>query len=360
MQTHKTHQRFLSVDALRGLTVAAMLLVNSAGDWDHVYPWLEHASWHGATPADFIFPFFLFIVGVSLYLALMPKLEAGSDRLDLARTVVWRGVRIIALGLLLHLIAYALIPGREFRLLGVLQRIGLCFILAGLLLIYVRRVSFLAWISAAILLLYWGLLSLAGSYEPHMNLVDQIDTRLLGHLAYSFDVKTGLAQEPEGLLSTIPALVSVLVGVLAGALLRGGLTPRLWQAAIFCALVAWCWSVVLPFNKQLWTSSFVLWTSSFACLALWLAHHLIDRSAWPALGLSFGINAIAAYAGSWILTCILAALGWMTPLYQQLFAAHLEPALGSEFSSFAFAAAFTGVFAFLMYFLRRVGWRFSI
>jgi predicted acyltransferase len=356
----KTHQRFLSVDALRGLTVAAMLLVNSAGDWDHVYPWLEHAGWHGATPADFIFPFFLFIVGVSLYLALTPKLEAGNNRHGLARTVVWRGVRIIALGLLLHAIAYALIPGREFRLMGVLQRIGLCFIVAGLWLIYVRRLSVLAMTAGAILLLYWGVLSLAGSYEPHVNMVDQVDTKVLGKLAYSFDASTGLAQEPEGLLSTIPALVSVLLGVLAGAALRVGQIQRLWQCAILSAVVAWAWSLYLPLNKQLWTSSFVLWTTSFACIALWLAHRLIDRAGWPAIGLSFGINAIAAYAGSWILTCILAALGWMTPLYQQLFAAHLAPVLGSAFSSFAFAAAFTGVFALLMYFLRKVGWRFSI
>lgn len=356
----KTMQRFLSVDALRGLTVAAMLLVNSAGDWDHVYPWLEHASWHGATPADFIFPFFLFIVGVSLYLALTPKLDAGVDRFDLARTVVWRGVRIIALGLLLHAIAYALIPGREFRLMGVLQRIGLCFIFAGLLLIYVRRLSLLAMLSAAILLLYWGALSMAASYEPHINLVDQLDTKVLGKLAYSFDVNTGLAQEPEGLLSTIPALVSVLLGVLAGAVLRAGQTQRLWQSAILLALVAWIWSWYLPFNKQLWTSSFVLWTTSFACIALWVAHHLVDRGSWPALGLSFGINAIAAYAGSWIATCVLAGMGWMTPLYQHIFAAYLAPGLGSEFASFAFAASFTGLFALLMLSLRKVGWRFSI
>ena len=183
MSEVKIPQRFLSVDALRGLSVAAMLLVNSAGDWDHVYPWLEHARWHGVTPADFIFPFFLFIVGVSLYLALTPKLEnnlvTGRSNVMLARTVMWRGVRIVALGVLLHLIAYALIPGREFRLMGVLQRIGLCFILSGLLLIYVQRLSVLAMISGAILLFYWGLLSLAGSYQPHMNLVDQIDSQVL-------------------------------------------------------------------------------------------------------------------------------------------------------------------------------------
>lgn len=356
----KTMQRFLSVDALRGLTVAAMLLVNSAGDWDHVYPCLEHASWHGATPADFIFPFFLFIVGVSLYLALTPKLDAGVNRFDMARTVVWRGARIIALGLLLHAIAYALIPGREFRLMGVLQRIGLCFIFAGLLLIYVRRLRLLAILSAAILLLYWGLLSLGASYEPHINIVDQFDTKVLGKLAYSFDVNTGLAQEPEGLLSTIPALVSVLLGVLAGAVLRAGQAQRLWQSALLLALVAWIWSGYLPFNKQLWTSSFVLWTTSFACIALWVVHHLVDRGSWPALGLSFGTNAIAAYAGSWIVTCVLAGMGWMTPIYQQIFAAHLVPSVGPEFASFAFAASFTGLFALLMVGLRKVGWRFSI
>jgi predicted acyltransferase len=356
----QTNQRFLSVDALRGLTVAAMLLVNSAGDWDHVYPWLEHASWHGSTPADFIFPFFLFIVGVSLYLALTPKLEAGVSRSDLARTVVWRGVRIVALGLLLHAIAYALIPGREFRLMGVLQRIGLCFILAGLLFIYVRRLSLLAVILVGMLLAYWGLLSMAGSYAPHLNLVDQIDTQLLGKLAYSFDPRTGLAQEPEGLLSTITAVCSVLFGIFAGAFLRKGQAQRLWQCAIVAGALAWAWSFYFPLNKQLWTSSFVLWTTSFACLALYLAHRLIDRAAWPALGLSFGINAIAAYAGSWVVTCILAAGAWMEPLYRQGFAAHLAMAYGPEFSSFAFAASFTGVFAGLMLILRRIGWRFSI
>ncbi|MFZ6801450.1 acyltransferase family protein [Undibacterium sp. Di24W] len=360
----KSPQRFLSVDALRGLSVAAMLLVNSAGDWDHVYPWLEHASWHGVTPADFIFPFFLFIVGVSLYLALTPKLEKnlanGLSNSVLARVVMWRGARIIALGVFLHLIAYALIPGREFRLMGVLQRIGLCFIFAGLLLIYVRRFSALAIISGAILLFYWGLLSLAGSYEPHINLVDQIDSRVLGKLAYSFDARTGLAQEPEGLLSTIPALVSVLLGVFAGTLLRTGQTQRLLQFAIFFAILAWTWSFYFPMNKQLWTSSFVLCTTSFACVALWLAHRLIDQAQWPAIGISFGINAIAAYAGSWILTCILAGTGWMSPFYQRYFAANLVSIWGAEFSSFIFAASFTGFFAVLMFVLRKVGWRFSI
>nr|WP_314861334.1 heparan-alpha-glucosaminide N-acetyltransferase domain-containing protein [uncultured Undibacterium sp.] len=360
----KTPQRFLSVDALRGLSVAAMLLVNSAGDWSHVYPWLEHASWHGVTPADFIFPFFLFIVGVSLYLALTPKLESnlakGLSNAELVHTVVWRGMRIIALGVLLHFIAYALIPGREFRLMGVLQRIGICFIVAGLLLIYVRRLSVLAMVSGVILLFYWGLLSVAGSYEPHLNLVDQIDSKVLGKLAYSFDVRTGLAQEPEGLLSTLPALVSVLLGVFAGASLRTGYAQRLWQSAILYAILAWAWSLYLPLNKQLWTSSFVLCTASFACVALWLAHRLIDRAQWPAIGLSFGINAIAAYAGSWILTCILAGTGWMSPLYQLYFAAPLASIWGAEFSSFIFAASFTGFFAILMYVLRRVGWRFSI
>jgi predicted acyltransferase len=364
MSEVKIPQRFLSVDALRGLSVAAMLLVNSAGDWDHVYPWLEHARWHGVTPADFIFPFFLFIVGVSLYLALTPKLEnnlvTGRSNVMLARTVMWRGVRIVALGVLLHLIAYALIPGREFRLMGVLQRIGLCFILSGLLLIYVQRLSVLAMISGAILLFYWGLLSLAGSYQPHMNLVDQIDSQVLGKLAYSFDASTGLSQEPEGILSTIPALVSVLLGVLAGALLRTGQTQRLWQSAILLAILAWAWSLYLPLNKQLWTSSFVLCTTSFACVALWLAHRLIDQAQWPAIGLSFGTNAIAAYAGSWILTCILAGTGWMAPLYHRYFAAHLVPIWGAEFSSFVFAASFAGFFAILMFILRKVGWRFSI
>ena len=163
--------RYLSIDALRGLTVAAMLLVNNAGDWEHVYPWLEHAVWDGTTPADFIFPFFLVIVGVSMQLAFAPKLDQGQLPSELMPKIVWRSVKIVGLGILLHLIAMWFIPGREFRLFGVLQRIGICFLFAGFIMLYVRSWRTQVGMIVSILLAYWAMLSSSGSYEPHLNLV---------------------------------------------------------------------------------------------------------------------------------------------------------------------------------------------
>ena len=353
-------QRFLSIDALRGLTVAAMLLVNNAGDWDHVYWWLEHSTWHGATPADFIFPFFLVIVGVSLYLAMSPKLEQGVSTKALVKSIVWRSCKIVALGIALHLIAQALIPGREFRLLGVLQRIGICFLIAGLVLVYVRSLRTQMLIVIGVLLAYWALLASAGSFQPHLNLVDQIDSQLLGELAYSFDPKTGLAQEPEGILSTLAAISSVLLGIQAGALLKSANFARLWQAGLLMLMIAWAWSLVFPINKSMWTSSFVMWTTGFAYLIIWLIHYLVDVVKLPPLGLSFGVNAIAAYAGSWVATCLLAATGFADVIYLRCFTSFLTPIWGAYMSSFLFAALFTGIFALIMFVLRRRGWRFSI
>ncbi|MES2047850.1 MAG: heparan-alpha-glucosaminide N-acetyltransferase domain-containing protein [Pseudomonadota bacterium] len=352
--------RFSSIDALRGLTVAAMLIVNNAGDWAHVYAWLEHAEWNGCTPADFIFPFFLLIVGVSLHLALAPKLERGANLAELTYAVFWRGVRIFFLGVALHLIAEWLIPGRNFRLMGVLQRIGICFVIVGLIAIHVCSVKTKWMLFVAILLAYTAVLSAGGPFQPDLNVVDRVDTLLLGKFAYSFNPVTGLAHDPEGILSTLPSIATVLLGLQAGAWLRSGRGQRLWQAGVVAVLLAHLASGYLPLNKQLWTPTFVLWTGGFAFLCMSLAHRSIDLRGWPALGRSFGVNAIAAYAGSWVVTCGLAATGWGQSIYQQFFAAPLVPYFGESFSSFAFAAAFTGLFWALMWMLNRLGWRITI
>lgn len=351
-------QRFSSIDALRGLTVAAMLLVNGAGDWDHVYAWLEHAAWHGTTPADFIFPFFLVIVGVSLSLAFTPKLSQAPALL--LRQIVWRGVKIIALGVALHVLADLLIPGREFRLLGVLQRIGIGFIVVGALFVLVRRAVMLYAIFAAILLGYWALLLWGGSYEPHLNIVDSFDTRWLGRLAYSYDAVSGLAQEPEGLLSSVPAWASIMMGLQAAHCLRQRQLGKLVLLGVLAIGLGAVWSSVLPMNKQLWTPSFVLWTGGFAYLLIALAHELIDRRGLPAIGVSFGVNAIFAYAGSWGLTCVLAATGGQDWIYSHVFTAWLTPVWGAYMSSMAFALLMTLLFAALVWWLRQRHWRFSI
>jgi predicted acyltransferase len=204
------------------------------------------------------------------------------------------------------------------------------------------------------------LLASAGSYQAHLNLVDQIDTRVLGSLAYHFDLQSGLAQEPEGVLSTLSAIVSVLLGIQAGAILRRGQASNLLLLGLVMCVCAYLWSFVLPINKHLWTSSFVLWTSGFAYLIIWLMHQLIDRLKLPAIGLSFGVNAIAAYAGSWVATCVLAGTGWMDKIYGGLFVPIFTPINNPYLTSLAFAIVFTATFAVLMLILRKIGWRFSV
>jgi predicted acyltransferase len=326
--------RFASVDALRGLTVAAMLLVNDAGDWGHVFAPLKHAAWHGCTPTDLVFPFFLVIVGVSISLAFGPRIDPATLR----RTVLLRAVRIIALGLLLHAAAHWLMQTREFRPMGVLQRIGICFGVAGLIAIHARpRTQWL--IFGAVLLGYWALLVAGGPLDKEGNLASRVDTLLLGRFAYEFDHATGRAHEPEGLLSTLPAIATTLLGVRAGDWLRRGRTHLLWQAGAVALAAGWAWSFVFPLNKQLWTSSYVLFSGGAALLALWAAHQLIDRRGWPAIGRGFGVNAIAAYAGAWLMVCVLEGLKWGAPLYRVGFG-WITPLAGPYVASLAYATAF--------------------
>ncbi|RFP08117.1 MULTISPECIES: acyltransferase family protein [unclassified Duganella] len=352
--------RINSIDAVRGLTVAAMLLVNDAGDWSHVYPWLEHAEWHGCTPPDFIFPIFMLIVGVSINLALSPRLDAGADKAPLARSVLWRAARIVLLGIALHVVAMLLLNGRGFRLFGVLQRTGICFAAAGLMAIYLRNARAQWTAFAAILLGYWALLMAGGSLEPGLNLSDRIDSALLGHLAYQYDAATGIGHDPEGILGTLPSLATVILGLRAGDWLRRGQTRTLALAGAAAMLLGGLWSLSLPFNKQLWTSSFVLWTGGFGMLAVALAHQLIDVRGWPPLGRAMGVNAIAAYAGSWIATCVIEGSGLMGPLYAHVFSGPLGPLFGPWTTSLAFAATFTALFWLAMAGAERRGWRVTI
>ncbi len=329
--------RLASVDALRGLTVAAMLLVNDAGDWGHVYAPLEHATWNGCTPTDLVFPFFLFIVGVSLSLSLGPRIDSGSDPGALRRTVLVRALRIVVLGLVLHAAAHWLMDTRAYRPFGVLQRIGICFAVAGMFAIHTRpRTQWMVFVG--ILLGHWALLVWGGPLTKEGNLASRIDTALLGRFAYEFDPASGLGHEPEGLLSTIPAIATTLFGVRAGDWLRRRQINRLWQVGLVAIAVGWLWSGVFPLNKQLWTSSYVLWSGGIALFALLIAHIAIDEHGFPPIGRSFGVNAIAAYAGSWLMVCLLEAFHVNAPIYQHGFA-WMTPRTGPYVPSLAFAMA---------------------
>jgi predicted acyltransferase len=347
--------RLASVDALRGITVAAMLLVNNPGDWGHVYAPLRHADWHGCTPTDLIFPMFLFIVGVSIALAILPRREAGTGPSSMARAVSWRGSMIIALGLLLHVLAWWWLDLAWFRPWGVLQRIGLCFIVVGWLAVYTGERT--QWgLIAAVLAGYALALLAGGSLQPWVNLPSRVDTALFAPFLYQFDPATGQGHDPEGLLSTVPAVATTLLGLRLGDWLRRGRGNRLLPAgAVLLALAALC-SVWLPINKPLWTPSYVLWTAGWAALALWACHHLIDCRGWPAWGRRFGVNAIAAYAGAAVMVYALAGLGGWQPLYATAFAGWMTPWAGPYLPSLLFALAFVVLWWSIVRVMDKRGW----
>jgi predicted acyltransferase len=345
-------KRLASLDALRGGTVAAMLLVNDPGDWGHVYAPLEHSAWNGCTPTDLVFPFFLFVVGVSVALSVLPRLEQGALPSVLTRAALWRALRILALGVAINLLAAWWLPQAHLRFPGVLQRIALCFAAVALFAVYTKpRTQW--WAIAALLLGYWGLLLLGGSLEPWSNLASRIDTAVFGSHVYLIDAASGRGHDPEGLLSTLPALGGTLLGLRMGCWLRREQLPRLLLAGIACLLVGALWSWWLPFNKNLWTPSFVLWTSGWAALALLAFHALIDRRGWPAWGRRFGINAIAAYAGSELLQIALPALGWQEPIYRHGFAGWMAPRFGPYIPSLAFALAFVALWWLIVWAMDR-------
>lgn len=331
--------RLVSVDALRGCTVAAMLLVNDPGSWGEVFPPLEHATWNGCTPTDLVFPIFLFVMGVSVALSVLPRLELGAAPGGLRDAALWRALRIVALGLLINLLAALLMPGRDMRWPGVLQRIGVCFLATALLAIYARPRG---WWTTIVLLLagYAGILELGGTLAPWSNIVSRTDTAVFGHAVWSVNPATGQGHDPEGLLSTLPAMASAMLGLCAGTWLRANRMRALLAAAAISLALGALWSMWMPFNKNLWTPSFTLWTAGWAMLALAAFHWSIDEHDWPAVGRRFGVNAIAAYAGSELMQILLPALHVQGPVYRHGFDAWITPLLGARAASLAYALVF--------------------
>lgn len=345
-------RRLASVDALRGCTVALMLLVNDPGDWGHVYWPLEHAAWNGCTPTDLVFPFFLFVVGVSIALAIGPRVEQCADKGRLMRTALKRALRIVLLGVAINVLAWLIMPGAHLRFPGVLQRIGVCFAGAAAFAIYTKpRAQWAAIV--AILLGYWGLLSLGGTLEPFVNIVSRTDFAIFGRFVYLIDPVSGRGHDPEGLPGCLPSLATSLLGLRAGQCLREEKIRPLLIAGAASLLLGFAWSLVLPFNKNLWTSSFVLWCAGWAMLALALFHLAIDRRGWPAVGRRFGVNAVAAYAGSELMQILLPGLHMQDPLYQHGFASWITPLAGPYAASLAFAVVFVAVWWVIVYAMDR-------
>lgn len=327
--------RLASLDALRGITVAAMLLVNNPGDWGHVYAPLLHAEWHGCTPTDLIFPFFLFLVGVSMAFSVVPRAQDAAARPGLARGVLERALRILLAGALLHALAWWLLELPHYRLWGVLQRIALCSALVGLLAVFARRT--LQWGVLALLLGTYSVILLgADTLQPLLNPASRLDTALFAPWLYQWHPDTGLGHDPEGLLSSLGAVATTLLGLIAGQLLRARQPGRLALLGGLLLVAGALATVILPLNKNLWTPSYVCWTAGFAVLALLAAHWLVDQRGWPALGRRYGVNAISAYLGSGAMALVLIASGTWAALYGALSGLFGDPMLASLASALLF------------------------
>ena len=378
--------RYLSLDFFRGLTIALMIVVNDPGTWSHVYAPLRHAEWHGCTPTDLVFPFFLFIVGVSLWFSF----SKFNQRLtpDLTRKILRRTALIFLIGLALNAYPFFGKDWSALRIMGVLQRIALAYGLGAFLCVLLPRAT-LAITGGLMLAVYWTLLHLGGGADPYSlgtNLVRTLDIALLGesHLYKGF----GMPFDPEGLLGMFPAAVTVILGYLTGSLIAehsyqlpvisqpvasdqllsdetatGGQIAQspntqinlvfdlLWYGTSLGA-AGLLWGLAFPINKPLWTSSYVLYAGGLAMIFLAVCVWALDIRGWTRAAkpfLVFGANPLFAFVLSGLLVKTMAlikytdaegkshgALHWV---YQNIFY-RIDPA---EFGSLLYALCYTAV-----------------
>ena len=338
--------RLVSLDAFRGLTIAAMLLVNDPGRWDAVYRPLDHAEWHGWTPTDLVFPFFLFIVGITTHLSLSARQAQGEPRAALRRQILRRAAIIFLIGLGLHgfpFYTFTDIPSAphadlatrmgdrllNLRIPGVLQRIAICYLAGGLLALVTGWRAQVA-VLATILLGYWAILmlvpapdtgatGLAAIAEPASTLAAWVDRRLFDWGRWGNHLwNQSRTWDPEDALSTLPAIGTVILGLLAGRWISqdgqmGRRIALLLAAGLAGIALGLAWGVVFPLNKKLWTSSFVLFTGGAGATLLALIMAAIELKGWRRWAgpfRVFGVNPILAYALSEAMATII--YSWWT------------------------------------------------
>jgi predicted acyltransferase len=334
-------RRLISLDALRGYTIALMVIVNDPGSWSHVYPPLLHAEWHGITLTDLVFPFFLFIVGVSITLAYTTRLAAGADKKDLYKKIVSRAVKIMLLGWFLWL--WPTFDFAGMRYVGVLPRISIRFFVCAVLILNTNWKQQI-WIASLILVGYWlvmalvpvpiddvirnalatgqvefseGLLDIgsirevgggfiAANYEPGVNITAWLDRVLVPGRFWQ------VTWDPEGLMSTFPAIVTGIIGMLVGQLILAIQEPYRKLSWVFFAgfamyLLGGAWGWFMPLNKNLWTSSYTLWTGGVGTMGLAACILIVDMLGYTwgtKLGRVYGANAIASYVLAGMLTLV--------------------------------------------------------
>lgn len=347
--------RLMSLDLFRGATIAGMILVNNAGDEPNSYWPLKHAQWNGWTPTDLVFPFFLFIVGVAMAFSFSSRLKRGETRQTLLLHVLWRGLALFALGMFLNGFPnqYHL---ASWRVYGVLQRIAICYVISAILALWADwRVWTLA--VAGCLIGYWILMRFVPVpgfgvpthdiplLDPDRNLAAWLDRQLLaGHLYEG-------TRDPEGVLSTIPAVATSLLGLLTGQWLRSARSAKnkALGMALFGLLGVAAGKILnlgFPINKKLWTSSYVIFTAGLALLCLALCYWSVDakqrRGPWTKPLLVFGMNAIAAYVFSELISHLLdnvhssGGTNWQESIYEHVFAPLGSPANASLLYALAY------------------------
>lgn len=354
--------RLDSLDAFRGLTIAGMILVNNPGSWAHVYAPLLHAAWHGWTPTDLIFPFFLFIVGVSLPLSFRKRMERGESRRALLGHIVRRSAILFGLGIFMA--AFPRFDLLNVRIMGVLQRIAVVYLFAATAFLILRprgRALFLL----SLLLGYWALLTLVpvpgygpGDLSAEGNLGAYLDRMILGdHLWKEM-------WDPEGLLSTLPAIGTTLLGIFAGEWIRSGVSSKrvvvgLGIGGLLGVGLGSLWGLTFPINKGIWTSSYVVFTAGAAAILLALMFWIMEvrgRKGWATPLLVYGMNAIAVFVASGLLARVMGIVrvgnegqsskAW---IYVNLFSSWAGPLNGS----LAFALSYVLLWLGIMWILYR-------
>ncbi|MEG1685033.1 MAG: DUF5009 domain-containing protein [Bacteroides sp.] len=364
------NQRLLALDVLRGITIAGMIMVNNPGSWGYIYAPLEHASWNGLTPTDLVFPFFMFIMGVSTYISLRKyNFEFTTSA---ALKIVKRTVIIFAIGLAIawfslsfrtyysladaglafwDRLAQATTNFEHLRILGVMPRLALCYGATALIAILVKH-KYIPWIIFVTLLGYFFLLLFGHGFEQsEQNIISIVDRAVLGINHMYQDA--GLAIDPEGLLSTLPSICHVLIGFLCGEALMSTKDndkriQSLFIVGTILTLSGFLLSYGCPINKKIWSPTFVMTTcglaSSFLAILIWIID-IKGYKAWSRFFESFGVNPLFMYVMGAVLSILLGNIrfdymGEVIALKSYLYSVLLQPYLGDYFGSFAFAILF--------------------
>ncbi|HMG71408.1 MAG TPA: DUF5009 domain-containing protein [Gemmatimonadaceae bacterium] len=374
-----TRERLVSLDVFRGLTIAGMLLVNDPGTWSAIFPPLEHAEWNGWTPTDLIFPFFLFIVGITTYLSMSARRARGDDDSALVKQILRRGIIIYLLGFAMALFPFyqwgtidslpnasawdrIIFRIEHVRILGVLPRIGIVYICAGLLTLKTTLKQQVI-IIGTLLLGYWfamTLIPVPGENEIGALLLHTKDRNLAAYLdrlilGTNHTWVGSVTFDPEGPLSTIPAIGTAMLGNIAGrwiALKEKPLLERisgLFVAGSIAMVLGLMWNWSFPINKSLWTSSYVLFTAGMACVAIATIMWIVDYSNvkwWTKPWVVFGVNPIVAFVGSGVMARLIYTLwhvnykGQSISIQSAIYQGVFLPWLPERVASLAFAIAF--------------------